>query len=583
PPVDPEDVPQALARLADHSLLVVTPGPDGTCYRLLETVSQYGGELLDEVGEHDAVHARHLAWCQSLAAALETGEGARAPAFEAVVDDLRAALTWASGEPDRRAAAHELALRLARLAFSHRLLRESQRRYEQAAALAGNDAEAAEALHLAAGAAAAGLWGNETVRLYRAAADAARRAGDRRRAALDLARTVECAHRFPGIMHELLSQEELATLLAEARVLAGGDPHVEAAILTATATAPNIGDRDPLNAELAERAVELARRVDDARLESGALDQLEVSQLAVGDVLGAAAGAQRRVALLSPRWGDVDVAFELSDALHMAAMTSIGVGDLAAGRDFARQRLDLPFHGEERHMAVDWLLVVAALAGDLDEAVELTRRFRAGWERAGRPPWGGFAVTPAAAAMVFGLRGDDQAREEWLGILAEMRRVVAPVMERIPRFGPTFEALVALHRGELDAASAALAEDPGSVPHWHTGVWNQWYSALWAETTVLAERPDRYDRLARARMITARNPIAAAVVDRAEALAAGDRAGLVASAAAFEAAGCRYQRARTLVLAGGDERVEGEAALAALGAAPMALQADWLTRRIRRA
>ena len=65
------------------------------------------------------------------------------------------------------------------------------------------------------------------------------------------------------------------------------------------------------------------------------------------------------------------------------------------------------------------------------------------------------------------------------------------------------------------------------------------------------------------------NPVAAAIVDRAEALA-GDRAGLAPAAAALSAAGCRYQWARTLVAIGGAERARGEAELAAMGATVMA-------------
>ena len=44
-----------------------------------------------------------------------------------------------------------------------------------------------------------------------------------------------------------------------------------------------------------------------------------------------------------------------------------------------------------------------------------------------------------------------------------------------------------------------------------------------------------------------------------------------ATAATLGAGGCRYQQARSLVLAGGEARAEGQAILAAIGAAPMAL------------
>jgi hypothetical protein len=91
----------------------------------------------------------------------------------------------------------------------------------------------------------------------------------------------------------------------------------------------------------------------------------------------------------------------------------------------------------------------------------------------------------------------------------------------------------------------------------------------WAETTVLAELADRRDRLVRARFIVGHNPVASAIVDQAEAIDAGDMDRLLAAAAALDAAGCRYQDARTLVFAGGDACAEGESILAAIGAAPM--------------
>src|SRR5918994_1500212 len=45
PPVESESVPDALARLADHSLLLAAPGAE-TLYRVLETIRQYGVERM---------------------------------------------------------------------------------------------------------------------------------------------------------------------------------------------------------------------------------------------------------------------------------------------------------------------------------------------------------------------------------------------------------------------------------------------------------------------------------------------------------------------------------------------------------
>ena len=191
---------------------------------------------------------------------------------------------------------------------------------------------------------------------------------------------------------------------------------------------------------------------------------------------------------------------------------------------------------------------------------------------AGRPPIGGIAFAPAAAAMVYGIRGDDEARLEWLDILSEMRRVLDTVSDK-PGYSRVFNALVALHRGRLDDAFTSLADAPETLKQAsraHDGAWRPWYAALWAEFGVLAALPDRHSRLDRARFVVRGNPIASAIVDRADAIDNGDTDRLSATAAALDATGCRYQRARTLVFAGGAARAEGEAIMAAIGAMPMA-------------
>ena len=257
---------------------------------------------------------------------------------------------------------------------------------------------------------------------------------------------------------------------------------------------------------------------------------------------------------------------ELADAFIMATECAVAAGDLPAARDLAERIRDLPFYREEGHLANARLIVVATLAGDWDETVALAERFREGWERAGRPRAGNLSRGAYAAATVHGLRGDDVARTTWLDIVDGLATPGRPLSEI--HFGEFFDALLLLHRGLPDQAMRVLAMPPEQFRSWHNGMWRPWYAALWAEAAVLTGHEDAADRIRRARLMTLDNPIAAAIVDRAAALA-GDRDGLVPAAAALRAAGCGYQWARTLVLIGGAERVRGESALAAMGATPM--------------
>ena len=565
-PLMPGEVAGALARLADHSLLMVVGGSSSTRYRMLETIRQYGAERMVSSREEFVVRASHLHWCVATAARLPA-EGETAAGFDEVADDLRAGLGWAAGQPDLRVDALQLALRLAELCFARGLPSEAQRRFEEAAALAADPAEAAHALHLGAAVAWGRHAGNEAIRLYRASAEAARRAGDRRRAAVEFATAAELIGCAPGTLAELVPPGEARALLAEAEALAGGDLRVQAAVILVSAF---VDERDPASAELVERAVELARRVGDARLEASALDQLTAVQLARSDMEAAAATVRRRLELLTPLAHDVEMAWEYSDALHMAPLVYLAAGDLATARHYARQRRELPFFREAHHLAVTWLLTTAAMAGDFDDAVGLANQFRQGWIEAGRPTTSGIAFAPAAAAMVHGIRGDDEARVEWLEILTEMRRVTAPLIGPTTAYTQVFDGMVSLHRGELDGALARVADPPESFRHWHDGAWRQWYAAVWAEVAVMTELPDRRQRLDRARLIVGRNPVASAIVDRAEAIDAGNIDRLLTAATALDAAGCRYQYARSLVLAGGDARARGNAILAAIGATPLA-------------
>jgi hypothetical protein len=258
---------------------------------------------------------------------------------------------------------------------------------------------------------------------------------------------------------------------------------------------------------------------------------------------------------------------EVSDALFMAAESATAVGDLRTARRFAERIRDLPFLREEGHLATGRLIVVAALAGDWAEALALAGQFREGWEQAGRPRAGNLTRGAYAAATVYGLRGDDNARAAWLDIVDALATPSWPVSSM--HFDEFFDALLLLHRGEAGAAMHRMHTPPEQFRDWASGMWRPWYAALWAEAAVLAGHPDAAARIHRARLATVDNPVATAIVDRAGALA-GDRGGLHPAAAALEAAGCRYQWARTLIAIGGPDRDRGEAAMAAMGATVMA-------------
>ncbi|MFI9412114.1 ATP-binding protein [Nocardia gamkensis] len=568
-------VADGLARLAEQSLLVVTASPSGTAYRALETIRQYGMERLTEAGELDDIRSRHLSWCLAAAAELAVVGTDWRPRFDAVADDFRAAMAWAGDRPQQRAEAARFARQLAQLCFTRNLIGESQLRYEQAAALADDPATAASMLRHAASAAGCQMRGDDMHRLRRAAAEAALRSGDRAGAARDLATAAADAYRFASKFVRPLPPQEAAALITEAQQLAGDDPAAEAAVALAETgralTDALTGRHSPDDAaahtiERAERAVELAHRTGDPLAESAALDTLAGAHSLAGDTFAAADITRRRMALLESTTNTSAGTHELIDALGEAAEAELGTGGLRGARRWARQLADHPLLAEVGHRATSWLLVTDALAGNVDEVLTHSVRFLDAWQRAGNPAKSVLGPAVAGVAMIHNLRGDHDARSEWD---AALHRFGTPPAQT-HGYGAVFDALAMLHRGQTGEALQRLAAEPGEVWRWVTWIWLHWYVALRAEAAVLAGVSDAGARLAEARTIVAGNPVAGAIVERAEALHAGDRQRLLATAAAFDAAGCRYQSARTEVLAGGDHAARGAAALADLGLAPMA-------------
>ncbi|WIM99801.1 LuxR C-terminal-related transcriptional regulator [Actinoplanes oblitus] len=557
-PLAPGHLADGLARLADQSLLGVTASAGGTRYRVLETIRQYGAEQLAAAGEQDEAPARHLRWCLTAAGELaDSGQEGWRARFDAVADDLRAALSWAADRPDRRADAYRLALLLGGLAFDRNLIGESQQRYEQAAALAGDPAPA---LRHAAAVAACRMRGDDAYRLWRAAADAA---GDTA-AARDLAAATTTYYRKAGAFTRRPPRAEPMALLARARELAGDDLAAQTAVALADCAAAGYAffaeqaeEAASRMLTLAGRAVELARRLGDPLAEGAALFALTGAHRRAGDEFAAAATARRRVELLeiaagrsggpagaAPGGGNLtpDIADELIDALFIATVTSIGTGDLVAARSWGRRLRDLPLLAEAGHVATARILMADALAGHATDVLAESGRFLDGWIRAGRPPARHLGPAAAAVAMVHDLRGDRPARDEWLAVLDQL----GVTAEDRAGYHPVFEAIALLHHGEPARAGERLAV-PGA---WRTGILMHWHVALRVEAAVLAGHPKAADLLTETRPLVAGNPIAGALLDRAAALLDDDGKAVLATAAAFEAAGCPYQRQRTLHLAG---------------------------------
>lgn len=551
-------VADGLARLVEQSLLVVTSSPSGTEYRALETIRQYGTEQLTEAGELVDARSRHLHWCLAEAADLAVVQADWRARFDAVADDFRAALTWAADRPEQRAEAYGLARHLAELTFTRQLVGESQQRYEQAAALA-DDLAAASMLRHAAAAAGCRMRGDDMYRLNRAAADAAHRAGDTAGAAADLATAAANAYRFSSKFVRVLPPEEAIALITEAQELAGDDPAAQAAVALAEAgraltDAFAAADGPPDSAVLetiarAERAVELAHRTGDPLAESAALDTLTGAQSWAGDAFAAAATARRRMTLLSSAPDTPAGTHELIEALSEATEASLGVGDLQGARRWAQRLADHPLLAEVGHRATCWLLVADALAGNVDEVLTHSVRFLEAWQRAGSPTGSILGPAVAGVAMIHGLRNDLESQREWSAVLTQLD--IAP--EHAFGYQAIFDAMLMLHKGQAREALDRMAPEPSEVWRWVTWTWLHWYVALRAEATALAESPDAADRLTEARTIVAGNPIASAIVERAEALLAKDQDRLLATADAFDATGCHYQSARTSVLAGGDQ------------------------------
>jgi len=562
----PAAMADLVGRLADKSLLVHRHG--GERWSQLETVRAYALDKLIEAGELDEVTGRYLRWAGELAAdlehRLERGEPWQA-AFDAVADDLRAALGLADG-----AVAAALGRSLGHLMFARRFLAESRRHYLRAAECAADDAAAARDLWSAAGVAQVESKGQLRYEYAVAAAERAAAAGDHGTQAAVLAEAVSVATRFPAIFDRDVGLAELQQILDLAhRVAPAGDVAAAAQLRAADAWTQtrlvDVPDAASFRAALAA-----AERADDPVLISAALDALGSMQVMSGHFVEPQERAARRLALMSrlpahhPRAGS-----EIHDILHMAVENAITAGEVSLALEAALRFGDDRLVAAAPHMVESKPMVPLVLLGRFDEAIPLGERAREMWENAGRPAARWLAPPMYSLVLCHSLRGDDALAAEWrsfagVQLAGDQTRNIHFQVGGMTSF---VEQRLALHFGRWDKADRLLAHLPTGTDAW----WQvrHWYFdaypwAVAADLAVAAGLPDAAARLAAAEPAAQENRWAAACVARARGRLTGDPADLAAAVTAWERVGARYERACTLALIP-SRRTEAAAELADLG------------------
>jgi hypothetical protein len=267
-----------IGRLPDKSLLVAAHGSSSGRWQMLETIRAYALEQLAASGEEAAVRERYLHWAAQTAADLDqraqaAGESVQAEwrrGFDAVADDLRAALGSSAGpEPDGMR--HLLARSLGPLAYACRYLVEARGHFAQAAQSAPGDDQAAPDLLAQAQVAAAEGRGELAFEVLLTSADRAKSAGDDRGRSTALMEAVTIAHRMAGTFTHEVPHNRLRELLAEAERIAPVDDPGVAAQLAAAAAWNDRAEKASPDPQFAAAALAAARRAGDPVLISGAL------------------------------------------------------------------------------------------------------------------------------------------------------------------------------------------------------------------------------------------------------------------------------------------------------------------------
>ena len=569
-------VADVIGRLADKSLLVAAHGSGSGRWRMLDTVRAYALEQLTATGEEPAVRERHLRWAAQTAAALEqraqaAGGSVQAgwrPGFDAVADDLRAALGSGAG-PGPDGMRHRLGRSLGHLAYAHRYLAEARGHFERAAGLAPGAGQAAADLLAQARVAAAEGRGELAFDLLLASADRAKTAGDDRVRSTTLAEAVTVAHRIAGTFKHEVPHSRLHALLAEAARIAPADDPAAPAQLAAAAAWNAGAEKATPDPQLAAAALAAARNAGDPVLISGGLDAAAQAARAAGEYRQAHKLSVERSQLQGrlPRH-EVRAGFEISDSRSITL--AVAAGDLLGALSMADLAAGNPLAGDQP-MTLFRRVIALALQGHFDAAIADAAGMWQAWLRAGAPPAHWTAPAAHAAVLVCDLRGDSDGAREWRDRAVKL--AAGHTRRSLVLFAAFTDSRAALHHGRHDQAAAALAglgigERPwyDSTPHWD---YDAYAWALAAEAAVITGHPDATQRLAAAASAAQENLWAAACLARANGRLHHDRAALEESLAGWQRIGSRFEHACTLLLMP-DQAAQGHAELDALGCSPPA-------------
>jgi class 3 adenylate cyclase len=441
--------------------------------------------------------------------------------------------------------------------------------YEQAAALAGDDAGRIEPLSEAAEVALRRWRGDHSVRLYREAAAAAERADADAKAAGAYARAVEVGARMGGISGQL-PQDELIAMLDRGRALVSPDDVVTRARLLLDEvwiawlqSDPEGGAVDVEPDEMAAPAragLELARQTGDVALVQSALDAVTASDWLQDRHRAAAEHTRERLELLrdAPRSHALDV--ERSDALHMMIECLLQTGNYREAESYAREARELDLSRGIVYSAWQRGMLPAFFLGRWDTVLEMAAGVREAWVAADRPPLGAFASSVGCAGAILGYRGEEEAGEEWLALGDEL----APSSTGQAVGLRVLRSDVDLHHGRPGQAADRLEEPAGGT--W----WRSPFFATRAEAFVRAGRGDAAEAIELAATHAGEHRYARGILLRARAQTSGDEDLLREALVVFEEIECPYQAARTGWLLGGEARAEARKRLDDLNAQPPA-------------